>query len=444
MLLLAAGTVAEGGDGESPSSQLVVNLDAGGDIDAINEAYGTSTLGSIVEELLYLLLVPDNADPELLAQIFEALPIVEWAEPNIPMITMDGTTGSFFVSLNPEQYFDQYALDLVQVSAPVADDDVSVAVLDTGVDAAHPQLSGLLSPDAFDFVDGDGDPADAGDGQDTDGDGLVDELVGHGTHIAGVVALVAPNAQIMPVRVLNGDGTGYSFRVAEAIYWAVEHGARVINLSMASPVESNVMAVALEHAEQQGVVVVAAAGNLDQLDPVQHPAGHPATIAVAATDPADLKSVFSNYNAAVTISAPGTQIVGTLPDGGYGAADGTSFAAALVTGAAATLKAGSAEASPEAIVEMLTAAADPVDDLNPAYEGLLGAGRLNIAAALTQTPSTPCAAGDLDLDGTVGTLDLLTLLAAWGANPGHPADLDGNGFVDATDFLELLEAWGPC
>jgi subtilisin family serine protease len=439
---LGASPAAPGGGPEHAAHQLVVRLGSGGSVEQLNELFGTVVLSSIPSEQTFLLGLPEQLDETVLQEIIEAVDFVEWAELNLPIATMDGTTGSFFLSVEPGDYTAQYALDLIDPPVLSGGQAVLVAVLDTGIDGTHEALAGRVADGGFDFVDADADPADTGDGQDDDGDGTADELVGHGTHVAGLVALVAPQASILPVRVLDGDGSGYAFQAAEGIHYAIEAGARVINVSFGSTANPQVLSSAVSRACEAGVLVVAAAGNLDQQEPVLYPAAEPGALAVSATEAADLKSDFSSYGPHVTISAPGTQIASTLPGNLYGTADGTSFAGAFVSAAAALLASQDPVASAALIIDRFCAGAIDLDGLNPEYSGLLGAGRLDIAAALAVV-GAECAA-DLDADGAVAIADLLALLAAWGPNPGHPADLDADGAVAIADLLALLAAWGPC
>jgi subtilisin family serine protease len=441
-LAFALAAPAAPGPGEFAPGQVVVRLTPQGSIDEINEEFGSSVLAAIAAELTFLLSLPPQVNEVVFVQLLESLEITEWAELNVPVQVLDGTTGSFFVYVDESEYHGQYAVNLINPVQASSAQPVRVAILDTGVDAAHPALAAFVGAGGYDFVDGDADPADAGNGLDDDGDGDVDELVGHGTHLAGLVALAACDAEIMPLRVLDSDGRGLSFQAAQGIHYALDQGAAVINLSFTCAADVSVLSAALDRARQEGAVVVAAAGNSGASEPVPYPAGHPLAVAVAATDVADLKCGFSNYGDHVALSAPGVQIASTLPGGAWGAADGTSFASALVAGGAAAIAAQDPGAGPEEIIGRLLGGAVPIDAVNPPYAGMLGAGRLDIAAALALGAAT-CPA-DLDDDGFVGVLDLFALLAAWGPAPGHPADQDGDGSVAVGDFLSLLAAWGVC
>ncbi|NHM26459.1 S8 family serine peptidase [Desulfofundulus sp. TPOSR] len=207
-----------------------------------------------------------------------------------------------------------------------------VAVVDSGVDARHPLLYGRVLP-GYDFANGDDDAADDN---------------GHGTHIAGIIAMEAGNqrVRILPVKVLDSSGKGYDSDIADGIYYAVDHGADVINLSIGGPGRSPVLEEAVNYAVSRGVVVVAAAGNSSADASGYSPAGIQACITVSAVDRNDTITKFSNYGTVVDIAAPGKDIVSSVPldadtDGildGYTSYDGTSMAAAFVSGIAALLR----------------------------------------------------------------------------------------------------------
>ena len=161
---------------------------------------------------------------------------------------------------------------------------------------------------------------------------------GHGTMVAGLIHLVAPTAKIMPVKVFTGAGTSVLSNIVSGIYWAVDHGANVINMSFSSTQSSQEMQNAINYANSQGVICVAAAGNAGEQIMV-YPAGyHSAVMGVASTDNQDIRSTFSNYgNNLVTVAAPGEGVVTLYPGNNYAEGWGTSFSAPLVAGGAALL-----------------------------------------------------------------------------------------------------------
>jgi subtilisin family serine protease len=206
---------------------------------------------------------------------------------------------------------------------------VIIAIVDTGVDAHQPDLRGRLVP-GWDFVNDDPNPAD-------------DD--GHGTAVAGVAGAAGDNGvgiagmcwkcRIMPVKVLNGKGHGTHSNVAAGIVWATDHGANVINLSIAARGASAVLASAVAYAIRKGVVVVAAAGNAGRTAR-NYPAAYPGVLSVAASNGADGLYGWSNYGRWVEIAAPGCTYTGK-PGPAWTLWCGTSLATPFVAGTAALI-----------------------------------------------------------------------------------------------------------
>lgn len=258
---------------------------------------------------------------------------------------------------------------------------VVVAVIDTGVVASSPALAGHLVA-GWDFVGGDADPTDVANGLDEDRDGLVDEGVGHGTFVASLILAVAPQASIMPLRVLNSDSIGTASALARAVQYAIDHGADVINFSGGLAGESSVIVQAAENAKAAGVHVVSACGNRNR-SPVDYPANASAVQAVTAIELTGVKASFASYGSDVDFVTPGVDLLGAHPRSPSGLArwSGTSFSTALVTGAFALLRGDDAVSSSEDLFDRLAATATSVDALNLPYQGKLGAGRVNLTAA---------------------------------------------------------------
>jgi subtilisin family serine protease len=189
-------------------------------------------------------------------------------------------------------------------------------------------------------VDDDADPSEEANGRDDDGDGAVDESYGHGTFVSGIVTLTAPKAEIMPMRVLDSDGRGNLFVVAEAITDAVKAGADVINLSFGTDTRPDPTKLddAIKFARTRGVVVTASAGN-ESSTAEEYPAALGEVVAVSALR-ADLGrlATFSNSGAWVDAAAPGVRIVGPVPNRRYAYWNGTSVAAPFVAGQAALIR----------------------------------------------------------------------------------------------------------
>ena len=257
-----------------------------------------------------------------------------------------------------------------------------VAVIDTGIIASSPVLAGRIAPGGRDFVDGDLDPSDVGNGLDDDGDGLIDEGVGHGTFVASLILSVAPNARILPIRALNSDAVGTASTVARAIAYAVAQHADVINVSAGLQNQLLMIDQAIANAKASGVYVVAAAGNRN-LAQIDFPAGSSDVEAVTALDAGAQKAPFASFSSAVDLSAPGVDLIGWHPGGFTGTArwSGTSFSTALVTGCFALLKGHDPLTPNRDLWKRLEDTAASVDAVNPAYAGRLGRGRIDLAAA---------------------------------------------------------------
>ncbi len=228
---------------------------------------------------------------------------------------------------------------------------VVVAVVDTGVDSAQPDLKGKTVP-GYDFVDG----------TDTVGDDN-----GHGTAVAAIIAARSNNGigvagycwacRVMPVKVLGADGTGFASAVANGIVWATDHGAAVINASLGGPTEDATVAAATQYASSHGVLVVAAAGN-DSSSILEYPAALPNVLSVGASDENDHLYGFSNSGAA--LAAPGENTTIDL-HGGYELFFGTSSAAPVVSGIAGLALAAAPNSTPSRLTEAFERSAQAMD-----------------------------------------------------------------------------------
>ncbi len=345
-------------------------------------------------------------------------------------------------STDSASYKNQYAagaLDLPDAHGINKGAGSTVAVLDTGVQPDHPELAGSLVQ-GYDFIGDDNDPSEESNGVDDDGDcptadctyPYVDEATGHGTHVAGIVHLTAPEAKIMPMRVLDSDGRGNVFVIAEAIQRAVDpdgdpktdDGVDVINMSLSSPRESNLIrdvsddldavdddddddetGQALRGVPTNGVTVVGSAGN-DAEEQRAYPAAEVGVIGVASVGRDRKKSDFSNYYGSpeVDVSAPGDDVFSTFTESGYAEWDGTSMAAPFVAGQAALIRSmrpnlpSTGPQGKPSVSEFITTTARPLDATNPDYSGKLGAGhadvyrstlKANTAPAITQMRPAP-------------------------------------------------------
>jgi subtilisin family serine protease len=258
---------------------------------------------------------------------------------------------------------------------------VTIAILDTGAELTHPALAGHVTS-GFDFVDGDNNASETADGQDNDGDGAVDEAMGHGTHVTGIVALAAPEARLVAVRVLDADGRGDVLSVAAGVHWAATHGARVINMSLGMYGTSPAIESALLVADRSGVVCIAAAGNDGGETPVEYPASSSHVLAVAAVDDADRAADFTSFGNFVALSAPGVDVWSAYTDGTYALWSGTSMSAPFVSGTAALLLSVHPSWEKGAVRQRLAESARDLGQRNAQLAGKLGAGALDAGAAL--------------------------------------------------------------
>lgn len=348
-----------------------------------------------------------------LASILQRDPSVEWVEPNrylslpAPFNGQPARGGASFLDgsieakPNDPGAKDQYHLNKINAFTAwnySRGQNVVVAVLDTGVDLAHPDLKGNLVA-GYDAISKKGAPKD---------------MNGHGTHVAGVIAAVtdnrlgvagvAPGAKIMPIKVLGENGGGDLGSIIDGIQWATDHGAQVINMSLGGPIESPSWAAAVKYAAKKNVVVVAAMGNeRDQGNPKNQPAATPGVIAVGATDPQDRITEFSSYGEWISVSAPGYAIKSTFPTYAcetykaykqnpeffppetkiglrYASVSGTSQASPVVAGIVALLKAQNPHLTPAQTRQILMSTA--VDLGRKGFDEDFGAGRVDALKAL--------------------------------------------------------------
>lgn len=342
LILLVNSAVFAGDTPPHVANQIIVKLDplTAVTIDEINADYGTTTLTQLTP-LIYLLQTPPGTEPEDLLDALELDGRIAYAELNYIGETPEnsGQNSWAWGGQDEAPMAGQYALaalNLPQAHMTSQGDGVIVAVLDTGVQRNHPALAGSFTAVAADFIDGDNQPDDIFDGLDNDGDDLIDEAAGHGTHVAGIIHLTAPQAQIMPIRVLNSDGQGNIYSLAEAINFAAANGADVINLSLGLPKKSALLKDVIRQAARQGVVVIAAAGNTGSKSK-QYPAASQCALAVTAVGPDATLTDFAAFGSWVAFAAPGQSIYSTFPESGYAWWSGTSMAAPFVAAQAALL-----------------------------------------------------------------------------------------------------------
>lgn len=390
------------------------------------EKYTMSAIRSLYNSDVQLIRVPEGRELQIAAAL-NADPGVIYAEPNYVYHIFDIPNDPF--------YNNQWAHPIIQSpdtwSVTTGSNAIVIAIIDTGVDLNHPDLAGKLVA-GYDFVDGDAIPSDEN---------------GHGTHVAGIAAAVTNNgvgvtgmswgARIMPVRVLNNQGSGTTAKVAEGIHWAYQNGADIINLSLGGKDYSQAMQEAINAAHAAGSLVIAAMGNCRYAstacgstdNPIQYPAANNNVMAVAATNRNDSYAYYSQYGAHCDVAAPGGDmrvqrsngIYSTMPTyavymttsynytNNYDYLQGTSQATPHVSGLAALIWSLNPALTPNEVQSVIEQTAD---DLGAAgKDNDYGWGRINAYRAVTSLiiPDTP----------TLHTIDNLdgddTYTVAWSA-----------------------------
>ena len=388
---------ADCGLGSFVPRQVIVKLNPilGATVGQINATYGSTTLEPFPGSTnVYLLGLPTGSGVTATVEQMVNDPRLLYAEPNFFAQSPEGGArhrawGDSDVAPTSQEYAAQ-ALGLVSAHAISQGKSTRVAVLDTGAQLDHPALKANFK-DAwrYDFVEGDENPSDLPVGRDADCDGDKDEMVGHGTHVAGIVDITAPEAKIMPLRVLDTEGYGNVFTIAKAVYFAEQNRADVINLSLGSPSRSKLLQEVIEDATANGVVVAAAAGNSNSLLAHYPAAGNGVAasadglVAVTSVNMYEQKSYFANYGTWVDIAAPGEGIRSAFPVSKYAYWSGTSMATPFVSGQAALIHAVYGSVDAASVEKRIRCSARPLLVTDPIYAAMLGAGRADVGASLS-------------------------------------------------------------
>ncbi len=338
-------------------------------IDALQRRYRLTRTESLTLQLsgttLFRWRIPDRRSVASVVRALEADRVVTSAQPNY-LFTLQGD------EVKAEGEAAQYELaklHLPQAHTLAKGDNVLVAVIDSGIDATHPELTGAIVQ-SYDTLSSPMTPHK------------------HGTAIAGLIAAhgklmgAAPAAHILAIRAFDGTGAsaeGTTFNILKGLDWAATNGARVINMSFAGPPDP-ALHRSLEAAHMKGIVLVAAAGNAGPKSPPLYPAADPIVIAVTATDADDRLFPQSNRGRYIAVAAPGAQILVAIPDGGYEVSSGTSYSAAEVSGIVALMLERKNDLKPDKVRGILLATAK---DLGPkGRDVMFGAGLADAYGAL--------------------------------------------------------------
>lgn len=347
---------------------------------------------------IYKLQIPKSLTVQEMVYALNQNPDVEYAEPNyiayIVTTPNDALFSYQYALFNSGQSIGSpgspQGTERADIKATAAweetkgDNQVIIAVIDTGVDLLHPDLKNKVLSGGRDFANEDFDATDDN---------------GHGTHVAGIAAAetnntegiagVAWNCKILPIKAMDFEGSGYYDWIIDAIRWASDNGANVINLSLGGEADAQSLKDAVRYAFQKGIVIAAAAGN--ESTAVIFPAAYDDyCLAVAATDYKDIRTDWSNFGPEVDVAAPGERVISCVPTWFWGPDSlpyafgfGTSMATPHVAGLAALIKSLKPWLKASEIMDIIRYTADDTNKTD--YSGVdefIGYGRINMEKAL--------------------------------------------------------------
>lgn len=328
----------------------------------------------LVGSTMYRWRIPDNRSVNAVVRELVADNIIKSAQPNfrfrLQQQVIAPTEG------DPAQYA-LAKLRLPEAHTLARGDNVTIAVIDSGIDVSHPELAGVISG-TYDAL------------------GSKEGAHVHGTGIAGVIAAhsrlmgSSPSASLLAIRAFGVSGSSAestSYVILKSIDYAVSHGARIINMSFAGP-EDTLIGKSLAAAAAKGVVLVAASGNAGPKSPPLYPAADRNVIAVSATDASDRLFPASNRGSHIAIAAPGVDILTPSPDAKYQVTSGTSFAAAYISGLIALMIERNPALTPDDVRSILTRTAQDLGA--PGRDDSFGAGKADAFAAVSAA-GTPVA-----------------------------------------------------
>ncbi|WP_408011685.1 S8 family peptidase [Pseudalkalibacillus sp. A8] len=331
--------------------------------------------GEVAKQLdsTYIFKSDSLSTPQLIGY-FNSRNDVEYAEPNYLYLQNEIVTD--------DEFYQQYQWNLPAIRTEEGweitrgNEDVIIAIIDTGIDMKHPDLSGRLV-EGHNILNDSPNP---------------DDDNGHGTHVAGIIASETNNGlgvagmtwynKIMPIKAMNADGYGTSFDVAQGVRWATDHGADVINLSLGNYKESKALAEAIDYAYGKDVILVAASGN-DNTNQISYPAAFENVLSVAAVNANLRRADFSNYGDYIDVAAPGVDIASTYIDNQYASLSGTSMATPHVAALAGLIRSSQPDLKNSEVIQIIK---DTTDDAGTiGKDPYTGHGVINVAAALDST-----------------------------------------------------------
>ncbi len=401
---------------------------------------GTSVMAS-----WSLLRYSAGTDPAAVARDLRGRDFVARAHPNY--------LRSFASPPNDPLFPEQGNLDAIGWDESLATGgDVVVAIIDSGIDREHPDLASQLwhnpvEADGLAGVDDDGNgyvddvtgwdftdaPGLPGEGDFRFRDPDPDDESGHGTHVAGIVAAVAPGVRVMVLRAgFTVSGSGYleDDDIAAAAVYAVDQGADILNMSFGDPVFSPVIGDVVRYARSAGCLVVAAVGN-EGNDEVFYPARMEEVVAVAAADDEGQPLAFSNWGYSVDIAAPGLAVHGPVPGGGYAERSGTSMAAAHVSGVAAVTWSRQPQLTAGQVRGALANRA--LDIVAQGWDRWSGAGLVQMAAARIGDPAAVAITGPAS--GAVRAGEVTVRGRVWGEGVEYDLSWGRGPFPESTEVL---------
>jgi len=334
-------------------------------LEKILKAHGGKSVGRIEAIGVHIVQLPPNASEKAVAALLSKNKHLKFAEPD--MIYKPDTTAN-------DPYFGN-AWHLPKIQATTAwgttrGDEITIAILDSGVDANHADLAGKLVA-GWNFYDNNSNTSD---------------VYGHGTKVAGAaaattdnamgVASVAGNARIMPIRITDTSGMGYTSMMAKGLTWAADRGVRVANISFGGAGSSTVQSAA-QYLKNKGGLLIMAAGNSGSESTI---APSDTLVVVSGTTSSDARASWSSYGRFVDVAAPGAGIWTTVRGGSYSAVSGTSFASPVTAGVVALMMAANPVLSPSDIEKHLFSSS--VDLGSAGVDKYYGYGRINAAAAV--------------------------------------------------------------